>query len=1540
MRHVTTAQTAIPSRFNELERLGHGRTGTVFLVQERSSGRLFALKLLAPTYGPDALATLRQEFATLRHLHYPLLGRVHELSTSADGASYLLREYVPGTPLAAGPPPAGTNPQRFLRPILDVLAALLFLHRNRCRHLDLHAGNVIERSDGRGVLIDIGVFVPPAQSAAAGETDRSARSAEASDLYAAGLLLLFRLTGNAEPSTASLTVPGWDDRTVLHLERLVESLLSAPPDRAAARTEECYASLARVLGLDGPLLLAPGESHCLVGQQKVVDAFEALLEQVGRGAAGSLWLRGGPGSGKTRCLAELRERAQLRGVRTVELRFFPEVPSSLRAIVARLAPRGAVDRRSRLSILEPEAAAGWLLDRIAALPESERVPTVVTIDDFHHADRCARDFFEQCLGGLTRGGRTLGVGLVLASSAAPAAHVPIVSLRPLTRGDSHRLLSQLVFPLALSQDRRNEIVAGSGGNPKALYDAARCLRRTSANGAPAAEATEAAHDALKGLARVDPESRRVLRCLAVFARPARAAELCVATGLPRAAVERRLEGLAGFVTASRHGRRQASSYALAGDSLRDAVAAALSPREERALHAACAAAIEKAGDKADPAVTVTSLVRHHARAGNPGRAEAFLQEAIDALIAAGNPGEACRLIALVFPHVRALDRRRALAAALSDLARTSGQDDLAREILEKVLPCVGPHARIELLRRLGVHHHRLGDERQALSFLRRAVREAEPARDRAELIECEAELSEIFISNGEFEEAAGACRRGLAHLAEARKTEPRAARESETTLRAIAGRMHLRKFELGDAVRQFLSALRLARVLGDRQSEASILNNLAVAYHQLDDLARARTTFRATERLSQKLGRRETTGSIACNLALIAAKTGDAEQARQDLERAGRVLAEVPGDRARFALAQTETIVTLTLGFPEEAAARADDAIALGNTTGELPHVRFLELYRAEACMEQARLEEADKALRRLVRDRRLVPALRRMVATRAAYLAALLGRSRSARRLLAAARDTPAPPIAYLEAWNGYFAGRALELCGEDGRTQLLEAHDRFRRSSMPLGAARCGAALLTAAVDRGEEGAVRTVLYQLEPLAPTMPGLLAAEIPLTCAEACILLGEAERARTHLKAAGRAIVGKVFPELDIRIEETGASLSILDGDAATARQHLHRAATFRMHIASQLGKKDKDRYLAHPRWRRLRALENDLFRAAPAPPQRESPETERDATYGIIARSPAMQALLAKIRVVGPRDVSVLIRGPTGSGKELIARAVHDASARRDRSFTIIDVSSLQPQLFEAELFGFVQGAFTGAEKARAGLLASADGGTVCFDEIAAVDLEAQAKLLRAIDSREIRPLGALATQALDLRFLFTTSRDLRGMVAQHRFREDLYWRIAQTELVVPALEDRREDIPELALTLMRKHWRMGCAVPALAPEVVALLLRQPWPGNVRQLETILIRAMLAATESRAITADLLRHLLSSSPSPGRFSEDLLRDENLDALRRELELAWLKRRFLDCGGNMRSLARKLGLARQSLYEWFQRLGADPEAWRDELARR
>ncbi|HYH64543.1 MAG TPA: sigma-54 dependent transcriptional regulator [Urbifossiella sp.] len=227
-----------------------------------------------------------------------------------------------------------------------------------------------------------------------------------------------------------------------------------------------------------------------------------------------------------------------------------------------------------------------------------------------------------------------------------------------------------------------------------------------------------------------------------------------------------------------------------------------------------------------------------------------------------------------------------------------------------------------------------------------------------------------------------------------------------------------------------------------------------------------------------------------------------------------------------------------------------------------------------------------------------------------------------------------------------------------------------------------------------------------------------------------------------------------------------------------------------------------------------------------------------------IVGRSPAMQAVFRRIALVAPTPACVLVSGESGTGKELVARAVHAHSPRRDRPFLPVHVAALNPNLVESELFGHVKGAFTGADRARPGLLTLADGGTIFLDELADIPLPVQAKLLRVLERQEVTPVGGTEATAVDVRVVSATHADLSAAVRDGRFRHDLFFRLNVYPIHLPPLRDRGDDVALLADHFLR---RFGAAA-ALPTDTIAFLKGRPWPGNVRELRNALEHAAIEA--------------------------------------------------------------------------------------------
>lgn len=298
-----------------------------------------------------------------------------------------------------------------------------------------------------------------------------------------------------------------------------------------------------------------------------------------------------------------------------------------------------------------------------------------------------------------------------------------------------------------------------------------------------------------------------------------------------------------------------------------------------------------------------------------------------------------------------------------------------------------------------------------------------------------------------------------------------------------------------------------------------------------------------------------------------------------------------------------------------------------------------------------------------------------------------------------------------------------------------------------------------------------------------------------------------------------------------------------------------------------------------------------------------------------------AMQRLERLTDLVAQSRINVLLTGETGAGKEVTATEVHRRSPRASARFVSINCAAVPEALLEAELFGFERGAFTGADRAKPGLLESADGGTFFLDEVADLPLVTQAKLLRVLERREVQRLGALVPKTVDLRFIAATNRDLEEEVREKRFREDLYFRLNGITLRVPPLRERTFQIAELARLFVEAEAKeLGRAPPPILPEAMRMLENNPWPGNVRELKNVMERAVLLG-ESQPISPEHIQ--LEGAPStPASLGRNALRRDYESFERQRISEA-LER----AGGNQTAAAKALGISRRTLLNRLDALG-------------
>lgn len=335
--------------------------------------------------------------------------------------------------------------------------------------------------------------------------------------------------------------------------------------------------------------------------------------------------------------------------------------------------------------------------------------------------------------------------------------------------------------------------------------------------------------------------------------------------------------------------------------------------------------------------------------------------------------------------------------------------------------------------------------------------------------------------------------------------------------------------------------------------------------------------------------------------------------------------------------------------------------------------------------------------------------------------------------------------------------------------------------------------------------------------------------------------------------------------------------------------------------------------------------LESVLKQAVKLRPGGETTASEIDNR--LITRSARMFELLEQARLYAESDANVLITGESGTGKELMAETIHACSGRSGYPFVPINCSAIPHDLLESELFGHTKGAFTGANQARPGLLTAANRGTVLLDEIGDMPIQLQAKLLRVLQEKKVRPIGAVENTDIDVRIISATHVDLEASIAEKRFREDLFYRLNVVNLHIPPLRDRIEDVPLLADHFLSTiAARTGKPKKSLSPQATALLLRYDWPGNIRHLQNVMER-LFALARGSIISESLIQQAL--------LTEGSAKVNTLDAAKRDFERRYLVQILTATNGNMTQAAELAGRNRSDLHKLVKRHGINPTDFRN-----
>ncbi|WP_437840151.1 sigma 54-interacting transcriptional regulator [Sorangium sp. So ce1153] len=1556
------------ARYEPGEILGQGAQGVVGRVIDREArGR----ELVAKVFRQGAFRedTLLGEFALLARLRVSGVVRAHDLGRDErTGAPFLVEEYVAGDDAAAWVQGAlaDERPARLARVLGGVARTLAALHDAGFVHSDLKPAHVRMRPLGGGsaevVLLDLGAAVSRARvtgprgavaftsAFAAPELLAGGAPSPASDLYSLGALAWCSAAGRP---------PGpWRARRPLRdaapwvqpsVAEVIEALLALHPRDRPPEAREVL----RLLGVAAAEAgIAVGTPPAPIGRERELEALQQAPSPSGR----VRYVTGPSGAGKSHLGRELVTRALLAGRSARYVAFPREADPLLLRLIAFF--RGA------------EQAPPFVT------PSGDGPPLLLLLDDLDQAPaelRAALDAY-RCRPAAPGGG-AIEVVATVRSAPEGAACVALGPLSDASFGALCRALgvddeASVREAAAASGKSPGWLIASLGRVPLTQDTAIERVRGLSADACATLAAIAIAGGAL-------PEAL----CGPGFGRGGRADAR--GGGQPGASGERALgELLAGALIA----RREAAAgalYTLSAPALaRDLAAALATPEVAEEVAAALLA------DPGAPASALLSAAaapctsarraQLHERAAARAREAGLRSEEIEALLALGEdadrrtPGLLCRL--------ERLTRDAGVGAAHPQVVAWL---DEAAQRDERVL--------VLALRRRAEKRARDGDataaKEQALAALAAARRLGGGAAEAFAL----STLGLVALMRADWGEAE-------AWLAEAQAKLPSAGESADDVeevarLHHNAGVVALYRGQVEDAVRTFEASLAVKRSLGDRAGMRSCLMNLGIALGKASRYEEALRALDEAMQLARSLGQVAGRGWCLSARADIEVRRGDARAAERCIEEAWALAASLP------AAIQADLVI-----------ARANVALLDGDGARALAALAALsEGVRASDPLVDARAQvaEAQVYLARLPAEPRRAArgAIRAARRARAATLAeveaqaldVLRSARQGARPALAAAAAQGGARVAQgaPAAAGGAYAGPGMAAAGgayagpgmaaASGEDDALWAW--LASVATADGAADAAVGLARALVQQsGAERALLAVVDEqgrvVAAWGADLDGLEIAEAARRIAPDLARLALSQAAPVHYQrdvetpgGRGSRLVlrgGADHASIDARARVLAASASApgapgpaLPGPprALIVVEHRFRPACFDAVTEAQAA-----------RWASLAGLFLRLFArpGAPEEPRREGPAPpclaslaepgpdlrRADTTVvpaaqprrsfpDILGQSAALGRALARLDAAIDNDLPVLLAGETGTGKELFARALHDLGPRRSRELVAVNCGAVPDTLFEAELFGHARASFTGAERARPGLLARAEGGTLFLDELGELPLARQAALLRALESRRYRPVGSDDERPFDVRIVAATNRDLAQAVAERTFRQDLLFRVNAIEIHLPPLRDREGDVP---LLLAGYLGRTGAPIE-IAPRALAALSAYAWPGNVRELAHLVQR--LAALGVRRVELEHLpREVRASAPRasarrtpaaaerPASPSRPLMAGpvpppaagrgssgEARHAPAEDDEREPIRRALAETGGNISRAAERLGITRHGLKKRMVRLG-------------
>ncbi|MFO0681565.1 MAG: sigma 54-interacting transcriptional regulator [Sandaracinus sp.] len=1548
-------------RYEHRAELGLGGSGRVVeVVDHADGGALRALKIVLPEHAER----LAWELEVLAGASHPSLARVHELlrvETAlgppfrlARGAFVLVEDRAPGVP--SGPIFAGLEPGE-RGPLVRALAAQIAgaldaLHARGLAHGDVKPSNVVAslEDEPRATLVDLGLAVPFGRRATGGTPRFLAPEAllgersPATDLYALGATMHEWLVPEAsEPSRSDATptlarrraeLPLWVDADLAELVRACLAERVADRPRAVADVLRALGATDRLALLGAPSAAERARRATVlpvVGRAREIERLaRALVEGMHATAAGRaplVGVRGPRGSGRTRVVEEAMRAVQAELARDPSMS--QAVPSLVRFREGMEVPAGPV-----VVLAEEGQAAALALHRAAAL-SGARVAVVVESD-----------------------AEVPGASVDLA--LPPLGAVPFAELVHALVGATDRAVVEAYRREAVGQPgvlvRRVAELWRRGVDPRdgppSAPDAG-----TSSDLGPALPLARAA--ALVGGAIDAASARRI-----AGAELARAEALLVDRGLAEHDADGRLaltpalaDTLAGEIPSSeRRGLAARLVDVLPRGAARALARAALGPPSEaRADVLAAATALR---DEGAPEQAAGLL----ARARRFGDDEALALAEGDAWLAAGRIDEALRALEgasagrALWLRAEALRRagrwdeaRAALEGAASSepalvrasQARIALATGGALPSLDDVAPPRDPTGAALVDETRALLAHTRGDARGAIEITTRARRGIEEARglaafERARaLARLDAVEASARAASGDAEGAHAAFERSASLAAAAGERHATAA----FLVNLGIGRLELGA--LGPAIEALERGAERLVLLGRDRDAARALYNVANAALLAGDRAHARHAAEGALREARRVADEEAASLAEVVLADVDVGEGRPRAAERRLEA---LLARSPSVLAAARLASARALA-LDVAGAEAALARVESE----SESESAPAPQRIEVALAQTRIALARGEVS--AARTAVERARALLGARGPFELRLRWLAADVdvaeaegdaGRTEAALRAQRSALDAALASLP-IERQAQFRALHARALAAgplpEIERARAPErlpvaAHARalveeLRASTIATRLVASARALASAEhaalVVREPSGALvtRAAYGPAGPLDPTL-ARVSTSIVARCLDRRALVSSIDAgadvaleggASIHTLAVRSVIALPIaMPERDAVLyvddrlrpsafgPEVEAALEELAGFAAVALAHAARARRER-----------RAQGLAARRERALRASLEEKTRDL-ALVAAEHPEQ-----VAVVAESAPMRRVLMLAARVAASEVPVLLTGESGTGKEVLARFVHRASARAGAPFVAESCGAIPLPLLESTLFGHVRGAFSGASARRRGLFELAEGGTLFLDEVGEMPLEMQAKLLRVLSAREIRPVGSERARPIDVRVIAATHRDLRAEVARGTFREDLFYRLAVVEIPLPPLRERREDVEPLVREMVRSERGEGVEIE---PAALEALLAYPWPGNVRELENEVRRAL--ALDGHALRLESLSTHLRGERGKGEAELDLDLKRATDRLERELVTRALGR----AGHNVTQAARLLGLSRFGLQKMMARHAA------------